>query len=114
MLLLFKQINTELQEVNMREGPTMQRLMQREALTVLMGRTGDGTPVTIRQLAEAAGCSKSTINALQTGVQLSVPDDVAKGITQRLGVDLLVLFAPEGRTTAAHDRRLAPVDAVSA
>jgi hypothetical protein len=114
MLLMSKQMNNELQEVNMHTPPPLARLVRRDLLRTLMERTGDGTSVSVRDLAAAAYCTKSTVGALLTGEQLSVAVHVAEGIVGRLGVDFLVLFAPEGRTTAAHDARPTPACAVSA
>lgn len=114
MLLMSNQSNNVLQEVNMGTPVPLARLINPDLLRALMERTGDGTSVSIRGLAAAAGCPKSTIGNLLSGEQLSVAAEVAENIVGRLGVDFLVLFAPEGRTMAAHDARLTPVGAVSA
>jgi hypothetical protein len=100
MLVLFRQIDTPIKEVNMRSKtptlpPPMYQLVDRELMAKLMERTGDGKKVSHRALAEAAGCAAhSTIGFLLDGTQESVPMDVAHGITRRLGVGVLVLFQP--------------------
>lgn len=78
----------------------------REVLRALMKRTGNGRAVSIRGLAEAAQVHHSTIGHLLTGEQESVPESVAQAIADRVGVDLLVLWERDGRTTRTL-RRLA-------
>lgn len=65
----------------------------------LMQRTGDGAPVTVRQLAKAAGVPHGTIGNLLTGQQETVPGPAAHAMAHRLGVDLLVAFQPVCRST---------------
>lgn len=74
--------------------PPMYELIDPELLRKLMERTGDGKPVSHRTLAKAAGCSHGTIGWLLDGTYPCVPFDVAHGMTRRLGVGVLVLFAP--------------------
>lgn len=74
------------------------RLADPSTLRALMKRTGDGRPVSIRGLAEAADVHHSTIGDLLTGKQSSVPEPVAQAIADRVGVDLAVLWIRDGRT----------------
>ena len=76
-----------------------------------MRRTGDGASITIRTLAVAAGTHHSTIGHLLRGVQSAVTEDVAQGIADRIGVDLLVLFTPTGRVTRLPEPDLQEVTA---
>lgn len=81
----------------MKQSPRMYKLHSPELLRTLMQRTGTGASVTIRDLAVAAGCPHGTIGNLLTGAQECVAADVAHGVADRIGVDLLILFAPTGR-----------------
>ncbi|MEV0115566.1 helix-turn-helix transcriptional regulator [Streptomyces sp. NPDC050844] len=76
----------------------MYRLVRRDLLRMLMQRTRTGAPVAIRELASVAGVSRSTIGHLLTGQRRSVPLDTAHAIAQHIGVELLVLFVPVGRS----------------
>ncbi|WP_282696292.1 hypothetical protein [Streptomyces sp. CC208A] len=64
-----------------------------------MERTGTGAPLSIRGLATKAGVAHGTIGNLLTGEQESVIEPTAHAICGAIGVDLLILFAPEGRAT---------------
>lgn len=75
----------------------MYRLLDRDLLRRLMQRTGDGAGVSVRDLATAVGIPHGTVGNLLTGTQQSVPSAVAHAIARRIGVDVLVLFAPTGR-----------------
>ncbi|WP_254407232.1 hypothetical protein [Streptomyces sp. GMY02] len=70
-----------------------------------MRRTGDGRSVSIRDLADAADVHHSTIGLLLTGVQESVPGEVAQAVADRIGVDLPVLWECIGRTTRSRRRQ---------
>jgi hypothetical protein len=70
------------------------RLVDRDLLRKLMQRTSNGESVSIRELGEAAGVHHSTIGHLLSGIQKSVPMDVAHAITNRIGCGVLMLFAP--------------------
>lgn len=74
------------------------RLRDPDLLRTLMEATGDGTRATVRDLADAAGTQPSTIGKLLTGERMTVPASTAAGICRRIGVDLLVLWAPAERT----------------
>jgi DNA-binding Xre family transcriptional regulator len=75
-----------------------------------MQRTGTGQSVSHRELADAVGIPHQTIGQLLSGAQQSVPMVVAHGICDRLGVGVLVLFAPP-----AHAAHITPlISAVSA
>ncbi|WP_447197003.1 helix-turn-helix domain-containing protein [Streptomyces hebeiensis] len=76
-------------------------LVSRDLLVLLMERTGDGSKISIRELAEEVGVHPSKIGHLRTGEQKTAGRAVAVGIANRLGVDELVLWAPIGRTVAA-------------
>lgn len=86
--------------------PRMYQLVDPDLLRNLMRRTGDGSSVSIRPLAVAAGTHHSTIGHLLSGVQAAVPEVIAQGIADRIGVDLLVLFTPIGRTTRVPELAL--------
>ncbi|WP_435279269.1 helix-turn-helix domain-containing protein [Streptomyces sp. 1222.5] len=76
-------------------------LVSADLLVQLMRRTGDGREVTVRDLAEAAGCHPSKIDALRNGRRRTSLPDEAVAIAKRLGVDLLVLWEHTGRTVEA-------------
>jgi hypothetical protein len=80
------------------------RLRSPELLRTLMKNTGDGTRTSVRDLAAHAGCHFSHIGELLTGEQETASYNHAIGICRRLGVDLLVLWAPAERTDAAVRR----------
>ncbi|MFB7866957.1 hypothetical protein [Streptomyces sp. NPDC056069] len=75
------------------------KLLDRHLLARLMERTGTGAAVTIRGLAAKAGVAHGTVGNLLTGEQESVIEPTARAICGVIGVDLLILFAPEGRST---------------
>lgn len=52
-------------------------------------------PHSVRSLAEQAGANRSTIGFMLTGKRPSVDEDVAKGVSEALGVPLAELFTPE-------------------
>ncbi len=84
-------------------------LVSPDLLVQLMKRTGDGREVSVRELAQAAGCHPSKIGHLRTGERETADEDEAPAIAKRLGVDLLVLWEHTGRTIPApaepdHDR----------
>lgn len=76
-------------------------LVSRDLLVMLMERTGDGREVSVRELADAAGCHPSKIDALRNGRREKSLYTEALAIAKRLGVDLLVLWKPTGRTVEA-------------
>jgi hypothetical protein len=76
-------------------------LVSADLLVQLMKRTGDGQSVTVRELAEAAGCHPSKIDALRNGRRSKSEYTEASAIAKRLGVDLLVLWQHTGRTAPA-------------
>jgi hypothetical protein len=73
-------------------------LVSPDLLCQLMKRTGNGRSVSVRDLADAAGCSASKIGHLRTGERSTATHDEALAIAKRLGVDLLVLWEHTGRT----------------
>lgn len=85
----------------MRTHPNPMVLVSPDLLITLMERTGDGTSVSVRELADAVGCHPSKIGHLRKGERETATDAEALAIARRLGVDLLVLWMPTGRTTPA-------------
>lgn len=73
-------------------------LVSPDRLVMLMERTGDGREVSVRELAEAAGCHASKIGHLRSGERSTATYEEALAIARRLGVDLLVLWEHTGRT----------------
>lgn len=98
MLKSSKQCNDLLHEVDVSTHAPLYKLVRPELLRTLMERTGTGASVSVRELAALAGVPRSTIGALLTGVQQAVQEAAAHAIVEALGVDLLVLFAPVGRS----------------
>lgn len=78
-------------------------LVSPDLLCQLMERTGDGRSVSVRDLADAAGCHPSKIGHLRTGERETATQDEALAIARRLGVDLLVLWEHTGRTVPVPD-----------
>jgi transcriptional regulator with XRE-family HTH domain len=76
-------------------------LVSADLLCQLMRRTGDGREVSVRDLAQAAGCHPSKIGHLRSGERSTATHDEAMAIARRLGVDLLVLWEHTGRTVEA-------------
>lgn len=76
-------------------------LVSTDLLVQLMQRTGDGREVSVRDLAQAAGCHPSKIGHLRTGERETATYDEAMAIAKRLGVDLLVLWEHTGRSAPA-------------
>ena len=76
-------------------------LVSPDLLCQLMERTGNGRSVSVRDLADAAGCHPSKIGHLRTGERETATQDEALAIAKRLGVDLLVLWEHTGRTVPA-------------
>ena len=81
------------------------RLADPNTLRALMKRTGDGRPVSIRGLADAADVHHSTIGDLLTGKQQGVSETVAQAVADRVGVDLQVLWIRDGRTARSLHRQ---------
>lgn len=76
-------------------------LRRADLLVMLMESTGDGRSVSVRDLADAAGCHPSKVDALRNGRRSTASQDEALAIARRLGVDLLVLWKHSGRTVEA-------------
>jgi transcriptional regulator with XRE-family HTH domain len=85
----------------MRTQQNPMQLVSSDLLVLLMQRTGDGRSVSVRELAEAAGCHPSKIDALRNGRRRTASHDEAMAIARRLGVDLMVLWEHTGRTVEA-------------
>lgn len=73
-------------------------LDDRALLIRLMRRTGTGQRVTVRELAERAQVAVGTVGNLISGAQTRVTDTTAYAISRAIGVDLPILFVPEGRS----------------
>lgn len=114
MLITFDQMNDPFHEVNVNLRTPMYRLVSIPLFRQIMQRTGDGGPVTLRQLAADAGIPHGTIGNLLTGQQDTVPEITARALAHRLGVDLLVTFTPVCRSTTPVGDQLRDVTAVSA
>ncbi|MEU9576229.1 XRE family transcriptional regulator [Streptomyces chilikensis] len=80
-------------------------LHDRDLLEMIMRRTGDGSKVSTRALADAAGVHHSVIDAVLAGRARTVSARVAAAIARRLGVDFLVLWVPVGRTVPDPDKK---------
>ncbi|WP_432182092.1 helix-turn-helix domain-containing protein [Streptomyces sp. NBC_00063] len=76
-------------------------LVSPDLLVLLMKRTGDGCDISVRDLAEAAGCHPSKIGHLRKGLRETATEPEALAIARRLGVDLFVLWKPTGRANPA-------------
>lgn len=70
---------------------------------MLMERTGTGSGISGRELAAAVGVSHGTIDNLLNGNTKTQSETVAKAIAQVIGVDLLILWAPTGRSVPPDD-----------
>lgn len=68
-----------------------------------MERTGSGSAISSRELAARVGVSRGLINNLLNGITKTTRVEVAEGICQVIGVDLLILWAPTGRAVPADD-----------
>lgn len=96
----FNSLNDLYYEVNVSEdnqAPTMYAVHSSDRLKTLMERTGDGEPISSRDLAAKAGVAHGTIGNLMSGAQRIVPEDKAQAIADALGVRLLVLFVEQQR-----------------
>lgn len=99
MLYSSKQRNDLLHEVDVATHAPLYKLIDSDLLRTLMKRTGSGASVSVRDLATLTAIARSTIGALLTGVQQSVPEGAAHAIADAIGVDVLILFTPVGRST---------------
>ncbi|MFJ9318292.1 XRE family transcriptional regulator [Streptomyces globisporus] len=85
----------------MSDDATKYTLVNPDLLRTLMRRTGTGERTTTRQLAADIGIAHGTVGGLLTGAVQVVPESTAVDIAARIGVDLLVLFAPVCRANPA-------------
>lgn len=74
-------------------------LINRHLMRQLMERTGSGERISVRGLADKAGVSHGLIGNLLTGVTTAVPAVTAYAISDAIGVDVLILWCPAGRST---------------
>ncbi|MCY0960806.1 helix-turn-helix domain-containing protein [Streptomyces sp. H27-H5] len=84
------------------------RLLNPNLMKLLMERTGSGSSITGRELAKQAGCSSTTVNDLLSGTKECVLVGTAHGIARVIGVDVLVLFAPTGRSVPVPHSEIPP------
>lgn len=73
------------------------QLVSPDLLVLLMRRTGDGRDISVRDLAQSAGCHHSKIDHLRCGRRRTATRHEAEAIARRLGVDLLCLWEHTGR-----------------
>ncbi|MFF8290470.1 helix-turn-helix domain-containing protein [Streptomyces sp. NPDC016309] len=78
-------------------------LFKPERLALIMERTGAGVEISGRELAARVGVSHGTIQNLLNGTTRTTSERVAQRICQVTGVDLLVLWAPTGRSVPADE-----------
>lgn len=88
---------------------TLYRLVDRDLLARLMQRTSAGDALSGRQLAADIRVPHQTIAFLLNGDRSTVAMETAHAICNRLGVGVLVLFAPP-----AHAETHPALSAVSA
>jgi hypothetical protein len=82
------------------------RLRSHALLRTLMEHTGDGSSTSTRDLADCADVAHSFIGKLTSGEQTTATAEVASAVAARIGVDLLVLWAPVERTDSSRAVRL--------
>ncbi len=73
-------------------------LLDPDLLRRLMERTGSGHSISGRELARRVGVPHGTIDNLLNDNTKSQPYEIACSISQVVGVDLLVLWTPGGRS----------------
>ncbi|MDK1473690.1 XRE family transcriptional regulator [Streptomyces sp. 549] len=101
MLEPFTRKNTLNTEVNVDEELPPYLLVDRDLLRTVMKRTGNGRPTNTRELAATAGVAHGVIGELLTGVRDTLPGEAAHAVARRIGVDVLILFIPTGRSVPA-------------
>lgn len=89
------------------------RLRDPKLLRTLMQHTGDGSKTTVRELADRAEVHHSFVYKLLTGEQKTAEVPVASAVARRIGVDLLILWAPDERT-ATSTAEQTPAEEVAA
>ena len=73
------------------------RLLKPMTLRDLMGRTGDGSEISGRALAELVGVPHGTIEGLLSGKTKTQPASTARAICRVIGIDVGCLWAETGR-----------------
>lgn len=97
------------------QEPPLHELLDLDLLLRLMKRTGRGDAVDIRKLAGRAGVARGVVGDLVSGARTRVTFESAAAICAAIGVDLLILFAPVGRSLSFEpDQRSAKHLAVAA
>lgn len=71
-----------------------QTLRDRDIFRWIMKHPGRGTPYSVRSLAQVVGCSPATIGHLLSGERSEVRPEIARSVSEALGVAPLILFAP--------------------
>jgi hypothetical protein len=95
-------------EVDMTEYDPLYTLVSRELLRLLMQRDGRGERLTVRELAEYAEISKSSVGRLLTDGDVKLTHRQAMRTAHRCGVDLLVLWIPAQRSGMSVEMAGAP------
>lgn len=83
-------------------------LVNPDRLSMLMERTGTGASISGRELAAAVDVPHGTVDALLNGKTKTQPSSVAHAICRVIGVDLLILWAPTGRSVPGDTRQATP------
>ncbi|MFF9215569.1 helix-turn-helix domain-containing protein [Streptomyces viridosporus] len=73
------------------------RLLKPHTLRDLMSRTGDGSEISGRELADQVGVPHGTIDGLLNGKTKTQPAHVAREICRVIGIDVGCLWAETGR-----------------
>lgn len=95
-------------EVDMTEHDPLYTLVSKELLRLLMQRDGRGERLTVRELADYAEVSKSSVGRLLTDGDVKLTHRQAMRMANRCGVDLLVLWIPAQRSGVAVETAGAP------
>ncbi|MEU7044986.1 helix-turn-helix transcriptional regulator [Streptomyces varsoviensis] len=101
-------MDTTSEEVDMTPRDPLYRLMDTDLLQRLMRRTGTGQSITIRRLAARAGCASTTVGNLVSGTQQCVTQTTAYALCRVIGVDVLILFTPVGRSVPIPADEITP------
>jgi transcriptional regulator with XRE-family HTH domain len=79
------------------------KLLKPHTLRDLMGRTGDGSAISGRELAAQVGVPHGTIEGLLNGKTKSQPQRVAREICRVIGIDVGCLWAETGRKVSDEE-----------
>lgn len=90
-------------------------LLDPDLLRRLMERTGTGHSISGRELARRVRVPHGTIDGLLNGGTRTQPSEVAHSISRIIGVDILILWAPDGRAISVDSTAsLTPRSAIPA